>query len=120
MAGTEGQPRRQRRDAAFRDDILTLCELVFTVPGRVQSMSAAVHAEDGIVFRSAVPGRLLSMVFCGSDGPRVEAFLPIGRLLVTLDRNGCQDRFGAAIGCHTPSVKLFFRQSNVTGGSHDE
>ena len=66
----------ERNDAALYNDILTTCELVFTDPGRAQSMSAAVRTEHGIVFRLAVPGRPPYKVFWVSDGPRVEAVFP--------------------------------------------
>ncbi len=68
----------ERSDAALYNDILTVCELVFTDPGRAQSMSAAVQTEHGIVFRLAVPGRHPYKVFWSSDGPRVEAIFPHG------------------------------------------
>ena len=61
---------------ALYNDILTVCEMVFTDPGRAQSMSAAVQAEHGIVFRLAVPGRHPYKVFWSSDGPRIEAVFP--------------------------------------------
>jgi len=68
----------ERSDPALYNDILTMCEMVFTDPGRAQSMSAAVRAEHGIVFRLAVPGRHPYKVFWSSDGPRVEAVFPYG------------------------------------------
>lgn len=68
----------ERSDGALYNDILTVCELVFTDPGRAQSMSAAVQTEHGIVFRLAVPGRHPYKVFWSSDGPRVEAIFPHG------------------------------------------
>lgn len=58
------------------NDILTVCELIFDGPRRAQSMSAAVPAEHGIVFRLAVPARHPYKVFWSSDGPRVEAVFP--------------------------------------------
>ena len=63
-------------DAALYNDILTLCELTSTDPSRAQSMSAAIRAEHGIVFRLAVPGRHPYKVFWTSDHPRVEAVFP--------------------------------------------
>lgn len=63
-------------DTALFNDILTVCELVFAEPSRAQSMSAAVRAEHGIVFRLAVPGRHPYKVFWSSDGPRIEAVFP--------------------------------------------
>ena len=64
------------RDASLYNDILTVCELIFTDPSRAQSMSAAVRAEHGIVFRLAVPGRHPYKVFWSSAGPRIEAVFP--------------------------------------------
>lgn len=61
---------------ALYNDILTICEFVFTNPGRAQSMSAAIRAEHGIVFRLAVPGRHPYKVFWSADGPRIEAVFP--------------------------------------------
>jgi hypothetical protein len=66
------------RDPALYNDILTVCELVFTDRGRAQSMSAAVRTAQGIVFRLAVPGRHPYKVFWSSDGPRIEAVFPYG------------------------------------------
>lgn len=66
----------ERSNPALYNDVLTMCELVFTDPGRAQTMSAAVRAEQGIVFRLAVPGRHPYKVFWRSDGPRVEAVFP--------------------------------------------
>lgn len=63
-------------DAGLYNDILTVCELVFTDPSRAQSMSAAVRAEHGIVFRLSVPSRHPYKVFWSSDGPRIEAVFP--------------------------------------------
>lgn len=63
-------------DPALYNDVLTVCEFVFTDPARAQSMSAAVRTEQGIVFRLAVPGRHPYKVFWSSQGPRVEAVFP--------------------------------------------
>jgi hypothetical protein len=66
----------EQRDAELYNDILTVCELVFTDPGRAQAMSAAIRAQHGIVFRLPVPGRHPFKVFWSSDGPRIEAVFP--------------------------------------------
>lgn len=63
-------------DPGLYNDLLTICELIFTDPSRAQSMSAAVRTEQGIVFRLAVPGRPPYKVFWSSDGPRIEAVFP--------------------------------------------
>ncbi len=65
-------------DVSLYNDILTVCELIFTDPSRAQSMSAAVRTEQGIVFRLAVPGRHPYKVFWSSADPRVEAIFPYG------------------------------------------
>lgn len=63
-------------DPSLYNDILTVCELIFTDTFHAQSMSAAVRAEHGIVFRLAVPRRHPYKVFWSSGGPRVEAVFP--------------------------------------------
>jgi len=66
----------QATDGALYNDVLTVCELIFTDPGRAQSMSAAVRTDHGIVSRLAVPGRYPYKVFWTSAVPRVEAVFP--------------------------------------------
>lgn len=66
----------ERTDAALYNDLLTICEFVFTEPMRAQSMSAAVRTDHGIVFRLPVPGRHPYKVFWTSNGPRIEAVFP--------------------------------------------
>lgn len=63
-------------DPALYNDILTVCELVFTDPARAQSMSAAIRTGHGIVLRLPVPGHAPYKVFWSSDGPRIEAVCP--------------------------------------------
>lgn len=63
-------------DPQLYNDILTVCELVFTQPERAQSMSTAIRSEQGIVLRLAVPGRAPYKVFWTSSGPRIEAVFP--------------------------------------------
>lgn len=58
------------------NDVLTMCELIFSNPGSAQSMSTAVQTHDGIVFRLPVPGHAPSKVFWTPAGPRVEAVFP--------------------------------------------
>ena len=66
----------ERTDAALYNDLLAICEFVFTEPMRAQSMSAAVRTDHGIVFRLPVPGRHPYKVFWTSNGPRIEAVFP--------------------------------------------
>lgn len=64
-------------DADLYNDVLTVCELVFTDPARAQSMSSAVQTkEHGVVMRLAVPGRAPYKVFWTTEGPRIEAVFP--------------------------------------------
>lgn len=63
----------QAREADLYHDILTICELIFTQPGRAQSMSTAISTREGIVLRLAVPGRSPYKVFWTSAEPRIEA-----------------------------------------------
>ena len=66
----------QARDPDLYNDILTICELIFTQPARAQSMSTAISIQDGIVLRLAVPGQAPSKVFWTSTEPRIEAVFP--------------------------------------------
>lgn len=63
-------------DPELYNDVLTVCELIFTQPGRAQSTSSAIQTEQGIVLRFAVPGHAPYKVFWTSDGPRIEAVFP--------------------------------------------
>ena len=63
-------------DAQLYNDILTVCELIFTHPERAQSMSTALQTGQGIRLRLAVPGRYPHKVFWSSSGPRGEAVFP--------------------------------------------
>jgi hypothetical protein len=58
------------------NDVLAMCELIFSNPGRAQSLSTAVKTRDGIVFRLPVPGHAPLKVFWTPAGPRVEAVFP--------------------------------------------
>lgn len=58
------------------NDILTVCELVFSHPQRAQSMSTAIRTEHGIIMRLAVPKRHPYKVFWTTNEPRVEAVFP--------------------------------------------
>lgn len=66
----------QRTSPDLYDDILTVCELIFSNQQRAQSMSAAIRTEHGIVMRLAVPKRHPYKVFWTTDEPRVEAVFP--------------------------------------------
>ena len=66
----------QARDPDLYNDILTICELIFTQPGRAQSMSTAISTQDGIVLRLAVPDRPPYKVFWSSAELRIEAVFP--------------------------------------------
>ena len=66
----------QESDPATYNDVLTVCELIFSNPGRARSMSTAVQTPDGIVFRLPVPDRAPFKVFWTSSGPRIEAVFP--------------------------------------------
>ena len=63
-------------DPQTYNDVLTVCELIFSSPGRAQSLSTAVQTRDGIVFRLPVPGHAPLKVFWTPAGPRVEAVFP--------------------------------------------
>lgn len=63
-------------DSQLYNDILTVCELVFTDPERAQSMSAAIRTDHGIVLRLAVPVHAPYKVFWTSEEPRIEAVFP--------------------------------------------
>ena len=63
-------------DPALYDDVLTMCEFIFTQPDRAQSMSTAIRTEHGIRLRLAVPGRHPLKIFWSTDEPRVEAVFP--------------------------------------------
>lgn len=76
-AVAEGQlDALQEADPDTYNDVLTVCELIFSSPGRAQSMSTAVQTRDGIVFRLPVPGHDPLKVFWIPAGPRVEAVFP--------------------------------------------
>jgi hypothetical protein len=66
----------QARDPDLYNDVLTICELIFTNPGRAQSMSTAITTRDGVVLRLAVPSHPPFKVFWTSALPRVEAVFP--------------------------------------------
>lgn len=68
--------RLQIDDPALYNDVLTVCELIFSDPTRAQSMSAAIRTDRGVVFRLAVPGRFPHKVFWVWSGPRIEAVFP--------------------------------------------
>jgi hypothetical protein len=66
----------QAADPDRYNDVLTVCEFVFTQPGLARSMSSAVRTDDGLVLRLAVPSRHPYKVFWTSDAPRIEAVFP--------------------------------------------
>lgn len=66
----------QTADPAAYNDVLTVCELVFSSPGRARAMSIAIRTQEGIVDRLAVPGRFPTKVFWTAEGPRIEAIFP--------------------------------------------
>ena len=63
-------------DASLYNDILTICEMIFTNPDRAQAMSSAIQTGQGIRLRLAVPGHHPYKVFWATDGPRIEAVFP--------------------------------------------
>ena len=65
-----------RENADLYNDILTICEFIFTSPARAQSMSAAITTNKGIVMRLAVPRRHPYKVFWTTALPRIEAIFP--------------------------------------------
>lgn len=65
----------EAEDADLYNDILTVCELVFSEPARAQSMSTAIQTDQGIRLRLPVPGRAHKF-FWTSDGPRIETVFP--------------------------------------------
>lgn len=58
------------------NDVLAVCELIFTNPARAQSMSTAIQTKSGLVLRLPVPGHAPYKVFWTTAGPRVEAVFP--------------------------------------------
>lgn len=66
----------ESNDPALYNDVLIVCETIFTDASRAQFMSAAIQTNEGIVFRLAVPGRHPYKVFWTSAGPRIEAVFP--------------------------------------------
>lgn len=66
----------QAADPDLYNDVLTVCEFVFSQPSRAGTMSSAVRTGDGVVLRLAVPSRHPYKVFWSSDGPRIEAVFP--------------------------------------------
>lgn len=68
----------QTVDPDLYDAVLAACELIFDFPGHAQSTSAAIHTDNGIVFRLPVAGYVDYKVFWSytDDGPRVEAVFP--------------------------------------------
>lgn len=65
-----------RQNADLYNDILTMCEFIFTSPSRAQSMSAAITTNNGIVMRLPVPNRHPYKVFWTTATPRIEAIFP--------------------------------------------
>ena len=63
-------------DPGTYNDVLAICELIFSDPARAQSMSTAVQTRDGMVIRLPVPGRAPVKLFWTPAGPRVEAVFP--------------------------------------------
>ena len=63
-------------DPGTYNDVLAICELIFSDPARAQSMSTVVQTRDGIVFRLPVPGRAPVKVFWTPAGARVEVVVP--------------------------------------------
>lgn len=60
------------------NDILPICELIFTNPEYAQSMSAAIRADVGILMRVAVPERYPCTIFWSTSGPRIDSIsLPV-------------------------------------------
>ena len=63
-------------DPGTYNDVLAICELIFSDPARAQSMSTVVQTRDGMVIRLPVPGRAPVKLFWTPAGPRVEAVFP--------------------------------------------
>lgn len=64
------------RNAALYNDILTICEFIFTSPARAQSMSTAITTNNGTVMRLPVPKHNPYKVFWTTSVPRIEAIFP--------------------------------------------
>jgi len=76
QVGDEQLDEVQAIDPALHNDVLTMCEFIFTDPQRAQFMSTAIRTDQGIRLRLPVPGRHPYKVFWSSDGPRIEAVFP--------------------------------------------
>jgi hypothetical protein len=56
--------------------VLDACDLIFRMPGQVQSLSTAVTTREGIRMRLPVADHASYKVFWSTDGPRIEAVFP--------------------------------------------
>ena len=65
-----------KENAALYDDILTICEFIFTSPARAQSMSTVITTNNGPVMRLPVPKHHPYKVFWTTSVPRIEAVFP--------------------------------------------
>jgi len=63
-------------DVDLYNAVLDACELVFSYPGKAQSLSTAIVTREGVLLRLAVAGHPPYKVFWSSEGPRIEAVLP--------------------------------------------
>lgn len=63
-------------DPGLYNAVLDTCELIFHLPGDMQSRSTAITTEQGMRFRTAVPGHYPYKVFWSPGGPQIEAIFP--------------------------------------------
>lgn len=66
----------QADDPDLYNAVLDVCEFIFRMPDRAQSMSAAITTAQGIRFRLPVKGYAPYKVFWSSERPRIEAVFP--------------------------------------------
>lgn len=59
---------------------LDVCEMIFRLPGRAQSMASAVKTDQGIRMRLPVPGHPPYKLFWSTEGPRIEVVFSISHI----------------------------------------
>lgn len=70
--------RIEATDPDLCADLVELCEDIFDAPHIARASASAITTADGIVMRSAVPGRWPYKIFWTLGGPRIEAVFPHG------------------------------------------
>lgn len=67
-------------DADLFNALLDVCEMIFRLPGRAQSMASAVKTDQGIRMRLRVPGHPPYKLFWSTEGPRIEVVFSISHI----------------------------------------